>query len=168
MAGLDLARIKPAYFPLQLKKEIEINLGICIAPTQPFQATLGAESRVCYPGNTADRLTQWALTYYHLSQSTNQKGKLIHCHRWDSNSWSSECWRTFLTTRPSPIPLFLISSIVQMCAQLRLPPYLLTEVNPDRGGRVLKCVWVGGWMGWGVSLNLNLNFLFKVQWTMCG
>jgi hypothetical protein len=31
------------------------NLGICIAPTQPFQAALGAESRVCYLGNTADR-----------------------------------------------------------------------------------------------------------------
>jgi hypothetical protein len=47
---------------------------------------LGAESRVCYPGNTADRQTQWALTYYHLSQSTaNQNGKLIHGHRWDSN-----------------------------------------------------------------------------------
>jgi hypothetical protein len=45
-------------------------LGICIAPTQPFQAALGAESRVCYPGNTADRQTQWALTYYHLSEST--------------------------------------------------------------------------------------------------
>jgi hypothetical protein len=35
-----------------------INLGICIAPTQLFRAILGAESRVCYPGNTADRQTQ--------------------------------------------------------------------------------------------------------------
>jgi hypothetical protein len=33
----------------------------------------------------ADRQTQWALTYYHLLQSTaNQNGKLIHCHCWDS------------------------------------------------------------------------------------
>jgi hypothetical protein len=67
----------------------KINLGICIAPTQPFRAALGAESRVCYP---ADRQTQSALTYYHLSQSTaNQNGKLIHFHRWDSNLWSSGC-----------------------------------------------------------------------------
>jgi hypothetical protein len=35
----------------------QINWGICIVPTQPFQAALGAESRV-YPGNTADRQTQ--------------------------------------------------------------------------------------------------------------
>jgi hypothetical protein len=35
-------------------------LGICIAPTQPFRAALGAESRVCYPGNTADRQTMSA------------------------------------------------------------------------------------------------------------
>jgi hypothetical protein len=34
------------------------NLGICIAPTQPYRAALGAESRVCYPGKTADRQTQ--------------------------------------------------------------------------------------------------------------
>jgi hypothetical protein len=80
-----------------------MNLGICIAPTQPFRAALGAESRVCYQGNTADRQTEWALTYYHLSQSTaNQNGKWIHGHRWDSNLWPSGCWRTFLTTRPSP------------------------------------------------------------------
>jgi hypothetical protein len=64
----------------------KINLGICIALTQPFRAALGAESRVCYLGNmnTADRQTPWALTYYHLSQSTaNQNGKLVHCHRWE-------------------------------------------------------------------------------------
>jgi hypothetical protein len=69
-----------------------INLGICIAPTQPFRAALGAESKVCYPGNTADRQIQWGLTYCHLSQSTaNQSKKLIHCHCWDSNLWSSGC-----------------------------------------------------------------------------
>jgi hypothetical protein len=52
----------------------------------------GSRRWVCYPGNTADRQTQWALTYYHLPQSTaNQNGKLIHCHRWDSNLWSSGC-----------------------------------------------------------------------------
>jgi hypothetical protein len=27
----------------------KVNVGICIAPTQPFRAALGAESRVCYP-----------------------------------------------------------------------------------------------------------------------
>jgi hypothetical protein len=37
--------------------ETKINLWIYIAPTQPFWAALGAESRVCYPGNTADRQT---------------------------------------------------------------------------------------------------------------
>jgi hypothetical protein len=31
-----------------------IKKDICIAPTQPYWAALGAESRVCYPGNTAD------------------------------------------------------------------------------------------------------------------
>jgi hypothetical protein len=40
------------------KCNASINLGICIAPTLPFWATLGAESRVCYPGNTADMQTQ--------------------------------------------------------------------------------------------------------------
>jgi hypothetical protein len=75
---------------------ITLNLGICIAPIQPFRAALGTKSRVCYgyclTGTTADRQTQWALSYYHLSQSTaNQNGKLIHCHRWDSNLWSSGC-----------------------------------------------------------------------------
>jgi hypothetical protein len=74
------------------KLKNKIHLGICIALTQPFWAALGAESRVCYPGNTADRQTQWALTYYHLSQSTaNQNGQLINCHRWDSNLWPSGC-----------------------------------------------------------------------------
>jgi hypothetical protein len=50
-------------------------MGICKAPI-PFLA-LGAESRVCYLGNTADMQTQrGALTYYHLSQSTaNQNEK---------------------------------------------------------------------------------------------
>jgi hypothetical protein len=43
--------------------EIKLNLGICIAPTQSFRAALGAKSSVCCPGNTADRQTQWALTY---------------------------------------------------------------------------------------------------------
>jgi hypothetical protein len=52
-----------------------LNLGICKAPF-PLLA-LGAESRVCYLGNTADRQTQrGALTYYHLWQSTaNQNRK---------------------------------------------------------------------------------------------
>jgi hypothetical protein len=35
-----------------------LDLHLNIAPTQPFRAALGAESRVCYPGNTADRQTQ--------------------------------------------------------------------------------------------------------------
>jgi hypothetical protein len=39
------------------KKNKKINLGICIAPIQPFRAALAAESRVCYPGNTADKQT---------------------------------------------------------------------------------------------------------------
>jgi hypothetical protein len=54
-------------------------LRICIAPTKPFRAALTAESRVYYPGNTADRQTQReALTHCHFSQSTataNQNGK---------------------------------------------------------------------------------------------
>jgi hypothetical protein len=43
-----------------IKRELKqkINVGICIAPTEPFRAALGAESRVCYPGNTTDRQTQ--------------------------------------------------------------------------------------------------------------
>jgi hypothetical protein len=38
--------------------EYNKKVGICIAPTQPFRAALGAESRMCYPGNTANRQTQ--------------------------------------------------------------------------------------------------------------
>jgi hypothetical protein len=33
----------------------KIDLGISTAPSQPFRAALGAESRMCYPGHTADR-----------------------------------------------------------------------------------------------------------------
>jgi hypothetical protein len=107
-------------------------LGICIAPTLPFRAALGAESRVYYLGNTADRQTQWVLMYYHLSQSTaNQNGELIHCHRWNSNSWSSGCWRTSLTTRPSPTQICLerspwrpeISGRIRQVAVKRRWPY---------------------------------------------
>jgi hypothetical protein len=55
-----------------LHKKI-IKLRICIVPTRPFRAALSAESRVCYPGNTADRQPQWALTCFYLSQSINRK-----------------------------------------------------------------------------------------------
>jgi hypothetical protein len=74
--------------------------------------THGFESRLCYPGNMADRQTQWVLTYYmyHLLQSTaNQNRKLIHCHCWDSNLWSSGCYHTALSTRPSPTSLTILS-----------------------------------------------------------
>jgi hypothetical protein len=101
-----------AQFFIQKKKKKKI----CIAPTQPFWVALSVESRVCYRGNMADRQTQWALTYYHLTHSTaNQNGKLIHCHRWDSNSWSSGCWRTSLTTRPSPTPNLVCYRIQVFC-----------------------------------------------------
>jgi hypothetical protein len=43
--------------------------GIRIASTQAYWEALGAESRVCYPGNTADSQAQWALTYCYHSQS---------------------------------------------------------------------------------------------------
>jgi hypothetical protein len=43
--------------PVCLSIYKKVSLGICIAPTQPFRAALGAESRVCYLGNTADRQT---------------------------------------------------------------------------------------------------------------
>jgi hypothetical protein len=81
---------------------LKINEGIRIAPNQPFQAALSAESRVGYPGNTADRQPQWVLTYCYLSQSTaNQNEKLIYCHDWDSNLRPSARKRTSLTTLPS-------------------------------------------------------------------
>jgi hypothetical protein len=38
--------------------KINKKMGICIASTQPFRVALGAESRACYPDNTADRQTQ--------------------------------------------------------------------------------------------------------------
>jgi hypothetical protein len=73
-------------FPLSVITNKKIDLVICIAPTQPFRVVLGAESRVCYPGYTADGQLQWALTYCYLSQSTaNQNDKFIQCHRWVSN-----------------------------------------------------------------------------------
>jgi hypothetical protein len=88
-------------FVVQLQSTLVRN----IAPTQPFRAALGAKSRVCYLGNTADRQTQWALTYcYRLQSTANRNGKLIHCHRWDLNLWSSGCLRTSLTTQPSLNP----------------------------------------------------------------
>jgi hypothetical protein len=72
---IDLNKIFPETYPISAKIN-DKKIGICIAPTQPFQAALGAESRVGNLGNTADRQTQWALTYCHLSQSTaNQNGK---------------------------------------------------------------------------------------------
>jgi hypothetical protein len=53
-----------SYFALTLagRESVKLDLlkkmGMCIAPTQPFRAALGAESRVCYQGNTAERQTQ--------------------------------------------------------------------------------------------------------------
>jgi hypothetical protein len=44
----------------RIKIKFKLNLGISIAPTQPFWVTLGAESRVCYPVNMADRQTMRA------------------------------------------------------------------------------------------------------------
>jgi hypothetical protein len=59
----------------------KIFFFICIAPTQPFRVALGAESRVCYLGNTAGRQPQWALAYCYLSQSSPKENeRLIHCH----------------------------------------------------------------------------------------
>jgi hypothetical protein len=109
-----------------------INLGICIAPTQSFRAALGGESRVCCPGNMVDRQTQWALTYYHLSLSTaNQNGKLIH---WDSNSWSSGCWCTFLTTWPSPTHTHYCTELrIKTCGlyvSFKLPPPTNIDLCP--------------------------------------
>jgi hypothetical protein len=54
----------------------KLNLGICIAPTQPFRAALGAESRVFYPGNTADRQTKWALTSHSQQQIRTKRPPL--------------------------------------------------------------------------------------------
>jgi hypothetical protein len=43
----------------KIKKQKIINKSYLAAAnldaTQPFQAALGAKSRVCFPGNTADR-----------------------------------------------------------------------------------------------------------------
>jgi hypothetical protein len=80
-------------------------VGICIAPTQPYWAALGTESRVCYPGNIAVSQPQWALTYCYLSQSTaNQNKKSTHwlCWGWILPPLAHQ--RTDLTTRPSPTP----------------------------------------------------------------
>jgi hypothetical protein len=46
---------KRSFLRLIIIHKIKINLGICIAPTQPFRAALGAESRMCYLGNMADK-----------------------------------------------------------------------------------------------------------------
>jgi hypothetical protein len=54
-------------------------MRIYIAPTQPYWAALGTESRVCDPGDTADCQPQWALTYCYLLQSAasqNEKSNL--------------------------------------------------------------------------------------------
>jgi hypothetical protein len=79
---------------------------MCIAPTQPFWAALGAVSRVCHPGSIADSQPHWALTYCYLAHSTaSQNENATHCHRWDSNLQTLACQRTSLTARPSPNPL---------------------------------------------------------------
>jgi hypothetical protein len=50
---------------------------------------LDAESRVCYPGNTAVRQPQRALTYCCLWQSTASQNEKKNCHCWDSNQSTS-------------------------------------------------------------------------------
>jgi hypothetical protein len=82
-----------------LKKKKK-NWGICITPTQPLWVGLGAESRVCYPGNTADRQPQWALMYCHLLQST-QAGEL------SENSLISEI---FVSTSEKNWQVFLLNA----------------------------------------------------------
>jgi hypothetical protein len=42
----------------QFKVVLHEQMGICVAPIRPFRVALGAESRVCYPDNTADRQPQ--------------------------------------------------------------------------------------------------------------
>jgi chromosome segregation ATPase len=64
----------------------KINVGDWYS-TYPtlLPATLGAESRACYPDNTADRQPQWAFTYCYLSQPTaNHNEMSTHCHCWGS------------------------------------------------------------------------------------
>jgi hypothetical protein len=82
------------------------GVGGCIAPTQPYRAALGSESKVCC---TADRQSQWALTYCNLSQSTaTQNETSTHCHRWGLNLLLSARNFTSLTNRPSPTPNIII------------------------------------------------------------
>jgi hypothetical protein len=57
-----------------------------MVPTQPYWASLGAESRVCYPGNTADRKPQ-QVRYHTVTfcSQQHQDEKPTHCHCWGLN-----------------------------------------------------------------------------------
>jgi hypothetical protein len=88
-------------------KNIIINLGICIAPTQLFRAALGAERTLCYPNNTADSQPYWTLTNCNLLQwkspsTANQNGRSTHRQCWGSihRPWTRQ--HTALTIQPSP------------------------------------------------------------------
>jgi hypothetical protein len=92
-------------------RRFKVNFGIYVASTRPFQAALGAESRVCNAGNTADSQPQWALTYRYISQSTaNQNEKLIHRHRWGLNPRPSARKCSAL----SPNPFFCFFCLSQL------------------------------------------------------
>jgi hypothetical protein len=52
-----------------------IHFGDLYRAHPAFWAALVAESRECYPENTADRQPQWALKYYYLLQSTASERK---------------------------------------------------------------------------------------------
>jgi hypothetical protein len=53
------------------KENRDMNLGICIAPTQPFWAALGSESRVCYNSRQANSMSAHVL----LSPAVNSKSE---------------------------------------------------------------------------------------------
>jgi hypothetical protein len=88
---LDGAHTKESIQVRFLITFVSLNLGICIASTQPFQAAPGAKSRVCYPthpGNTTDMTGKHhgrSGTATSRNQQQNENEKLIHCHRWGLN-----------------------------------------------------------------------------------
>jgi hypothetical protein len=102
-------------------------VGICIAPTQ---VALGAERRVCYPGNTVNSQLPWAVTY-HLSQSTSNQERKVDI----AAAWARSCDLRHRSDQARPHKskqeffFFLIymdekyndvHSIIEFCAILRL------------------------------------------------
>jgi hypothetical protein len=82
-----------------VKKIIFLNgyTCICIAPTQPNWAALGAES--CVTRVTVNHTYSSHLTNYLSQLTASQNRKTTHCHCWGSNLQPLAHWLAYLSDR---------------------------------------------------------------------